>query len=121
VVVDVLIAQRKPEHSLPHQRHDLMLDQLCAATVAEASRETIDQPDPSIRRPQKQRTGVRCDRSSVKPSDHHPAIYRCKFKQFWATLCRHRGISLDQSKSLLHNNFLRVRAPMHLVCVRYPG
>jgi hypothetical protein len=28
---------------------------------------------------------------------------------------------LDQSKLLLHNKFLRVRAPMHLHSVRYPG
>ena len=28
---------------------------------------------------------------------------------------------LDQSKLLQHNNFLRIRAPMHLPTVRYPG
>jgi hypothetical protein len=28
VVIEILIAERNPQHSLTHQRHDLMLDQL---------------------------------------------------------------------------------------------
>ena len=37
------------------------------------------------------------------------------------TLCAHRGAPLQPDKSLLQNNFLTCRAPMHLHTVRNPG
>jgi hypothetical protein len=46
VVVEILVAQRKPEHPLADQRADLVLDQLAIATVHEAAG---NQPDRSSR------------------------------------------------------------------------
>ena len=121
VIVDILIAERQPKHTLPDQRRHKVLYQLRTAMIAEAPGETINQLDRTIRRSQQQRPGVRADRAAVKPGHHDTAFHRCKLEQFRATLCRHRGISLDQSKLLRHNKFLRVRAPVHSHCVRYPG
>ena len=59
VVVQVLVAQRDPEHPLAHQRRDLMLDQILDAAVVKARGKPIHQLERTIRRPQKQRAGIR--------------------------------------------------------------
>ena len=121
MVDEVLVAQRDPPHPLADQRAHLMLDQCRRARIAEAAGEPLDQPDRPIRGAQQQCPGVRCDRPAIERSHDGTAFDACKSKQIRATLCRHRGISLDQRKLLWHNKFLRVRAPMHLTYVRYPG
>ena len=121
MVVEIFIAERDPEHALAHQRHHLVLDQLRSPHIAKARCKPPRQPDRTIRRPQQQRPGIRGHPPAVKCRDNRAPFHGCKAKQIRATLCRHRGVSLDSSKSLLHNNFLRVRAPMHLSSLRNPG
>ena len=62
VIVEILIAERDPEHPLADQRHHLMLDQLRAPLVVKARGEPIHHPDRPIRRAQQQRPGIRGDR-----------------------------------------------------------
>src|SRR5262249_1189579 len=59
VVVDqILVAKRDAEHTLSHQRRNLMLDQLLTPCVIEASRKPRHQSDRSIRLSQQQRSSI---------------------------------------------------------------
>jgi hypothetical protein len=105
VVVDVFVAKRNPEHPLPNQRRNKVLDQILAPTIDEAIGTAPNQPDRTICRSQQQRPGVRRDRSSVKPRYNRAAFHSCKFEQFCVTLCRHRGAPRIGKKSFSQNNF----------------
>ena len=107
VVVDqILVTQRDAEHTLPNQRRNLMLDQVLATSVMEATRKPRHQSDRSIGPSQKQRSGIRGDRPTVERRHHRASFNSCESKQIRATLCRHRGALRVGDKSLLHNNFL---------------
>ena len=121
VVDEVLVAKRDPEYPLPDQRCHPMLDAGGIAFVSEALREPVHQPDHPIRRAQQQRAGIRRDPPAIEPGHHRPARHRCKAEPIRATLCGHRGTPLVQHKSLQHNNFASLRAPMHLPSVRNAG
>jgi hypothetical protein len=111
VVVDVLVAKRQPEHALPDQRRHKVLHQLRAAMIAEAAGKAINQFDRSIRRAEQQRPGIRGDRPAVKPGHHGTPFDRCKLEQFRATLCWHRGISLDQRQFVAAQRFSQSPRP----------
>ena len=49
VVVEILIAQRNPQHPLANQRLHPVLDQLLTAAIAKAPREAINQLDRLVR------------------------------------------------------------------------
>ena len=121
VVVEVLVAERQAEHPLPHHGLDAVLDMLGRTLIPEAggkARHDIDRP---IGRAEQQAAGIGGDQTAVERRHHGAALDACKTEQIRATLCLHRGILLSRPKSLLHNNFRRFGAPMHLLSVRYPG
>ena len=91
VVVQILVAQRQPEHALADERAYLMFDQNRRAGIAEAGCEPIDQPDRPVRGAKQQRAGVRGDGAPIERRDHRASCDACKSKQIRATLCRHRG------------------------------
>jgi len=91
VIVDVLVAQRNPEHPLTHQGRNAMFDQVLPAIIVETPGQPIDQSNHPIRRPQQQSSGIRRDRSPIKTTHNFAASDRSKVKPFCATLCRHRG------------------------------
>jgi hypothetical protein len=64
VIVDVLVAQRNPEHPLAHQGFNAVLDQFLAATIVEATGKPIDQSN----RPLRHRRA--CDNLS----EHRPSV-----------------------------------------------
>ena len=105
VIVEVLIAERDPEHPLADQRRDLVLDQFRAPLVVKARRKPIHQSDRTIRRSQQQRSGIRRHQAAIKCGFHRAAFDDSKIKAFCATLCRHRGSPRIIRKSLWHNNF----------------
>jgi hypothetical protein len=91
VIVQVLIPQRHPEHTLPHQRSDRVLHQPCLALIPEALTQSVDQPYGLIHPAQQQCPGIRAHRPAIK-RHHHPATFHAgKLKLFSATLCRHRN------------------------------
>src|SRR6516164_1402500 len=92
VVVDqILVAKRDAEHTLSHQRRNLMLDQLLTPCVIEASRKPRHQSDRSIGLSQQQRSSIRGDRPAVERRYYFASFNSCESKQIRATLCRHRG------------------------------
>ena len=105
VVIEVLIAKRDPEHPLRQQGHDLMLDQMLSACVVEARGKPLRQLDRAIRRPKKQRPGIRRNRPAVERAHNFASFNRCKSEQIRATLCPHRGAPRIDRKTLLHNYF----------------
>src|SRR5947207_10426835 len=48
VVVDILIAKGNPEHPLPHQSRDLVLDQILLSHIVKARRKSTDHSDRAI-------------------------------------------------------------------------
>ena len=104
MIVEVLIAERDPEHPLPDQRHHLMFDQVLASHIVKAGRKPIHHPDRPIGRSQQQRPGIRRDRPAIERRNHLAAFNSCKSKQISATLCRHRGPPRINEKSLQHND-----------------
>src|SRR5271165_1451498 len=98
-----------------------MLNVTRVATVGEAASEPTDQTQAAVDLSQQQRTRVRGDVATVEASHHRAPINRFKFKQRRATLCLHWGAPWLNEKPLLHNDSLRISAPMHLSCVRNPG
>jgi hypothetical protein len=121
VVVEILVAERDSEYPLADQRRHLVLDQFRPPGIGKARRKPPDQPNHPVRRSQQQRPGVRGDRPAVEPRHHRTPFHAGKTKQVCGTLCRHRGSPPVWDKLLLHNNFLRFRAPIHLQSLRDPG
>ena len=105
MVVQILIAKRDPEHPLSDQRHHLVLDQFRAPHVVKARCQSIHHPDRTIRRAQKQRSGIRRDRARVERRYDRAAFHRFKSKEIPATLCRHRGAPRIDDLLLRHNGF----------------
>src|SRR5438132_9465790 len=105
VIVQILIAKRDPEHPLADQGRDLVLDQFRTPHVVKARCEPIHHLDRSIRRAQKQRSGIRGDRAGVERRYHLASFDRFKSKEIRGTLCWHRGAPRIGDKSLQHNNF----------------
>jgi len=121
VIEQILVTKRDPDHPLAHQRHDLVLDIHRRPPVVKARRKPSKQPDRPIGLGQQQRARIRAHRAAVERRLDATPFYRFKREEFRATLCLHRGNPWTRDKSLLHNNFLRVRAPMHLTSLRNPG
>ena len=121
VIVEVLVAQHQAEDPLPHQRLDPVFDIARVAPVTEALGEPTHQPEAAIHLSQEQRTRVRRDVAAIETGHHRTPLNRFKLEQLRGTLCRHRGVPWTGEKSLLHNDSLRVSAPMHFFRLRNPG
>ncbi len=74
VVVQILVTQRQTEYPLADQRRNLMLDQRLEPRIAKAPGEPANQADRPVRRSEKQRTGIRRDRSTVETRNDRPAF-----------------------------------------------
>jgi hypothetical protein len=74
MVVEILIPQRQPEHTLRNQIQQRVLDLLDAAVVGEASGEPPHNPGPLFQLPQQQRSPVGGDVAPVKaPNQFSPS------------------------------------------------
>jgi hypothetical protein len=81
VVIDqIFVAQRYPEHALPHQCYHFVLDQLGRAAVGKTPGKPLDQLDRSIRRSQQQGSRIRGDLAAVKPGYHRTPLDACKIE-----------------------------------------
>jgi len=122
VVVDqVLVAKRDANHTLHHQRLDLVLDERWIARIGEAASQPTGQPDHTVGGAEKQRTGVRRHASAVERGHHRAPFNACKLKQARITLCRHRETPLLSVRPLLQKNFRRFRGPVHISSMRNAG
>jgi hypothetical protein len=121
VIHHILVAERNAEHPLHHHARHRVLDELRRPRIAEAGSKAPHQTDGAIRAREQQRAGIGRHPTAVQRRHNGTPIGRCKSKQIGDTLRRHRGCSWARDKRLLHNNFLRARAPMHLPHVRNPG
>jgi len=120
-VIKVLIAERKADHTLADKGRQFMLDQRLTAAVLKACGEAADKVDGAIGGTQEQRAGIRRDGAAVKGRLQTAALNGWKTEQVRVTLCWHQGAPLSRRKSLRHNNFTLIRAPVHPPSVRYPG
>src|SRR5262249_41354897 len=68
-----------------------MLNPILSPHVMKALGKPIDQLDRTIRRPKKQRPGIRSHRSAIECRHHFASFNGCKSEQICATLCLHRG------------------------------
>ena len=105
MIDQVFVAQRDAHHPLADQRAPRVLDQVLTAPIAKAGGEAVEQPHRSVRRTQKQRTGIRRDRPAAKIGHHNAAIDPSEVERILDTLCRHRGNPSIQLKSFSQNNF----------------
>ena len=120
MVHKVLVAQRDPEHTLAHQRRHIVHNTIRRATVRKAARKPIHKPYRPVRRPQKQRAGIRSHPPATEIGHDIAAFQACKSHPRRATLCVLRRAPLQLNKSLSQKNFLTSRAPMDLTPVRNP-
>ncbi len=72
VVVEILIPQRQPEHTLRNQIQQRVLDLLRAAVVGEASGEAPHDPGPLFQLLQQQRSPVGGDVAPIEAPDQFP-------------------------------------------------
>ena len=106
VVIDqILIAERKAEDPLAQQIDHRVCDGVGNAKIAESSGQPIAEPDRPVSRAEQHRTTVRRDRPAVENAHKFAPAGGSEVQLFLATLCRHRGASPSQTKSLRHNNF----------------
>ena len=105
VVIEVLIAERNPEHPLADQGGHRVLDQILTAMIAKAGGKSIHQIDRAIGRAEQQSTRIRRHQSRIEGRFHNPAFHHSKIKSFCATLCRHRGAPRIIAKSFSQKNF----------------
>jgi hypothetical protein len=111
VVVEILVAQRQAEDTLPNQSLDLMLDVASVAPIDEAAGEAAHQPETLIDLSQQQRAGVRRDVPAVEPGHHRAPFNRFKFEQLRRTLCLHRGAPRIVGKTVAAQRFSQIRSP----------
>ena len=115
VVVDqVLVAERDPEDALAQQIGHRVRDGVGDAKIAEARGQPLDEPDRPVGRPEQDRAAIRGDRAAVEGAHKFAPAGASEIQLILATLCRHRRAPPRQLKSLRHNNFHRVGAPMLL-------
>ncbi len=106
VVVDqVLVAERNPEDALAQEIGHRVRDSVGDAEIAEALGQALAQAERLVRRPEQHHAAVRGDRAAVEGAHKFAPTRGSKSQLVLATLCRHRGASPCQSKSLRHNNF----------------
>lgn len=106
VVIDqVFVAERETQDALADESAHGVLEELLSAGVTKAIRETSDQIDGPIGRPQKQRVSVRGDGAAVKVNYRAAASDGCKQIVVCATVCRHGGFTPPRLKSFSQNNF----------------
>ena len=68
VVVQILIAERNPEHVLGNQRLELVFNQIGTAAVSQTPRKALHEAHLPISRPQQQTARIRRDRATIKGS-----------------------------------------------------
>ena len=106
IVIDqVLVAEREAEDALAQQIGDGVGDAVGEPQIAEAFGQPIGQPDRAVGGTEQQHTTVRRDRAAVESTHKFAPARASEVELFLATLCRHRGASPLQTKSLRHNNF----------------
>ena len=80
VVVEILVAERDPEHPLTHQGRHTVLDQLRTPLVVKARRKPIHQINRPIGRAQKQCPRIRRHQSAVECRFHRATFHGSKIK-----------------------------------------
>ena len=93
VVVDVLVAQRKPDDALAHKAPKRTLDILRRAAVVETARNPADQIDGPIGLAQQKGPGIRTDQTAIKGRNNTAAFKALELKRIGNTLCPHRPSS----------------------------
>jgi hypothetical protein len=121
MVDEIFISEREPEHPLPDECRNRMFDEILPAIVVEASGQPVNEADRFVRGTEQKCAGVGRHRPAIETTHNQTARDRCKVKRIRVTVCGHRGAPSNQIKSLLQNNFLRFKAPMHPNCMRFPG
>src|SRR5215510_4907746 len=105
VIVEVLIAERNPNHPLADQCGGRVLNALRLAPVGEAGGKALNQADRFVGRTQEKGTGVRADNPTVECAHNGAAFNGSEIERILTTLCRHRGSPPSRAKSLSQNNF----------------
>jgi hypothetical protein len=78
MIAEVFVAQCNPEHTLPHQRLNTVLDQFPAATIVEADDKPFGQSNDAVRLPQQQGFTLRCDRPATRTSHNLATADGCE-------------------------------------------
>ena len=105
IVIDqILVAEREGEDALAQQVGDGVGDAVGQPQIAEAFGQPIGQPDRAVGGTEQQRTTVRRDGAAIESTHKFAPATASEVELFLATLCRHRGASPLQAKSLQHNN-----------------
>jgi len=94
VVVQILVAQRDPEHPLRHQIGGRVLHPRCIPVVHEAVREAAQPARALLHLAQQQHPTVRAHMLRFEPAHHRPASQTGKLNLRRATLCLHRSALL---------------------------
>jgi hypothetical protein len=105
MVDQVLIAKRDADHTLHHQRLNLVFDEGRIARVGEAAGQPTGQPDHAVGSAEKQRTSIRGHPPAVERSHHCAPFHACKLEQARITLCWHREDPLLSVRPLLQKTF----------------
>ena len=80
VVVEILVAERDPEHPLTDQGYNLMLDPFRTPLVVKARRKPVHHSDRSISRSQEQRSRVGGDQSGIECRFYTATFHGSKIK-----------------------------------------
>ncbi len=80
VVVEILVAERDPEHALTHQGRDFVLDPFMTPLVVKARRKPVHHSDRSIGRSQQQCSCVGGDQPAIECRFHTATFHGSKIK-----------------------------------------
>ena len=106
VVVEVFVAQRQPEDSLPEQFFDTVLDQVGITTVLEALGEFPHQPMSPVHLTKKKNSTVAGEVASLEIGNHLSRFQSLKCEALLDTLC-HAAVEgwlfgIDLNTNTLH-------------------
>ena len=121
MVVEILVAQAQPVHTLLDQRFDGMLDPIRIPMVGEALAQPTQNPGPLLHFAQQDAPGVGGDLTAVEPAHDISSVQALKHELCSGTLCEYKVVLLSFRKWLWSNNLCHRTRPLSIFLLRYPG
>jgi len=121
VVIEILVAERQPEHPLSNQLPHTVLDDVGVAVVDKLQGQALDNTRPRLDFPQQQSAAVRTDVAPIELAHHRAAAQGVKFQRLGVTLCHRKAALLFAHKMLIAQPLCQRGRPFFNPAVRYSG
>jgi hypothetical protein len=107
MVVEILVSQSNPPHTLSQKFFDSEFDRIRTAVVSEGLAERPQDAEPFFDLPQQQSAGVRRDPPAIERRRNFPPSVSLEQQLLSVTLCSHETASCCDRKAFLQKTYAR--------------